>query len=233
MSTILKRILSPILILSLLLSLASCGASNRLLYSQTEQNLRFEVYGGARARRVEITNTETGKTQTVRFHQKKKVGDRGGSYGFAVMDLNFDGYADFKIAKKADGDMLTELVYLYDPTSSSFKKSKAFDGLCTLGALPSEHAVLSFTHTESEVKEYSDAGRVYTVTDAATAYQWQDGTLVPYRRISLTYYAERDIYLLSVADYSEATGSFDDSEDRWFSPEKLAQTDLSALYYFR
>ncbi len=233
MKPILKRILIPVLILSLLLPLSSCAASGKLLVSHTEGTLRFDVYGGKKARRIEICNTESGKTQTVRIYQRKSVGEQNGNFGFAVMDLNFDGYADFKIAKKAAGEMLTEVVYLYDPVSASFKKSKSFEGLFTLGVLPNEHAILSFTHAESETKEYSDAGIVYTVTDAATAYQWQDGKLVPYRRVSLTYYSERDIYLLAVADYSEATGTFGDSEDRWLSPEKVTETDLSALYYFR
>jgi hypothetical protein len=233
MSNILKRILISILILSLLLPLSSCSASNKLLASHTEGAFRFEVYGGKRARLVKISNMENGMTQKIRIRQKKSVGDMNGTFGFAVMDLNFDGYADFKIAKSAEGEMQTETVFLYDPTSASFKKSKSFDGLCTLGVLPNERAVLAFTHTQSETKEYSDAGRVYTVTDAAIAYQWKADKLVPYRRVSLTYFSERDIYLLSVADYSEETGSFGDSEDRWISPEEISDVDLSALYYFR
>ncbi len=233
MSSTVKRILISILILSLLLPLSSCAASRKLLVNHTEGIFHFEVYGGKRARFVKIVNAENGTTQKIRIRQKKNVGDQGGSFGFAVMDFNFDGYGDFKIAKRAEGEMLTETVYLYDPASASFKKSEAFDGLCTLGVLPGERAILAFTHTQSETKEYSDVGRVYTVTDAATAYQWQEGVLVPYRRVSLTYFSERDIYMLSVADYSEVTGTFGDSEDRWLSPETIVDVDLSVLYYFR
>ena len=110
---------------------------------------------------------------------------------------------------------------------------KGKTGLYTLGTNPEEQAVFSFTQSYQHEDAVGDYPESYITTDTTTGYVWKDGTLAPYRRISLTYYSADDIYCLSVSDFNELLGEFLDPDDKWLSRQEYSQTDFSFLYYFR
>ena len=225
-------LLFSILLVLSLFSLASCAASAPL-YTQTDGARTYAIYGSGK-RPTRILVTENGNTVwEQRVTVKKAVGERNGTYGFAVLDLNFDGYADIKIAIDGKDDQLTERVFLQIPETGSYAESELFKGLYTLGTDPTQQAVFSFTHQTSYSKDYEEGKGIYISEDVTTAHIWENGVLVPYRRVSLTYYSERNVYIYSVSDYNETDGTFYDSDDKLIYPDQFEKTDFGFLYYFR
>lgn len=221
-----------LLALCLLLPLASCSSEQQLLYSVADGDRTCAVYGkNGRPTRIAVSqNGEVIWDQTVRVDAS--VGDLGGDYGFAVIDLNFDGKNDLKIAVEASGEQLTERVFL-QTSGGEYEETDAFEGLYTLGTYPEEQAVFSYTHSYRIEPATDSDPETYITTDTTTAYTWKNGSLAPYRRISLTYYSAQDVYRLSVSDFNELINDFLDPDDNWISPQEYAEMDFSLLYYFR
>lgn len=216
----------------LLLPLSSCSSGQQLLYSVADGDRTCTVYGSnGRPSRIAVSqNGETIWDKKVKV--EKSVGALGGSYGFAVLDLNFDGKNDLKIAVEASGDQLTERVFL-QTENGEYEESDAFEGLYTLGAYPAEQAVFSFTQSYEVEQAAGSEPESYVSTDTTTAYVWKNGALAPYRRLSLTYYSSQNVYCLSVSDFNETIGAFLEPDDSWLTPQEYAATDFSLLYYFR
>lgn len=214
-----------------LLSAVSCASGSRLLYSIPDGDRVCEIYGNdGRPAYISVTQNGT-QIWKKELKVKKSVGEQGGTYGFEVLDLNFDGRNDLKIAIDANGEQLTELYFL-QTEDGSYQKTDLFSGLYTVGVNPGEQAIFSFSHTYQTGKAENNT-EVYISTDTTTAYVWKDGVLKPYRRVSLTYYSAQDIYQYSVSDYSDVTNNFLDPDDKWLSPKEYLNADLSFLYYFR
>ena len=220
------------LLLACLLPLASCSSGQQLLYSVADGDRTCQVYGkNGRPGRIAVCQGSTQIWET-KVKVEKSLGALGGDYGFAVLDLNFDGRNDLKIAVAAAGDQRTERVFL-QTEDGSYEESDLFAGLYTLGTNSEEQAVFSFTQSYQHEDAVGDYPESYITTDTTTGYVWKDGTLAPYRRISLTYYSADDIYCLSVSDFNELLGEFLDPDDKWLSRQEYSQTDFSFLYYFR
>lgn len=217
-------------LLLLLLALPSC-ASSEPLYSVTVGDRVYAVTGGAKPNRITVTQNGE-RVWSQRVSVKRSVGDQSGTYGLVVSDLNFDGLADITISTSKDGDVLTNLCFL-QTADGAYEKNETLSKLCNVRVNTTYSCLLTFSHTYSEDKAYTDAPAEYTSTDTTTAYMWKDGALTPYRRASLTYYSGHDIYCYSLSDYLESTGEFHDPDDEWFSPEKYKTRDFSFLYYFR
>ena len=232
MKKAISLLLAAILLALSLCSLAACGAST-LLRSLSDGTRTYELYGrGSKPARILVT--ENGETVwEERISVKKSVGDRNGTYGFDILDLNFDGYTDIKIAVDGKDDQLTERIFLQSPFDQTYEESDLFDGLYTVGVDEKQEAVFSFTHKTTYSKDYEEGKGIYVSADTTTAYFWGNGVLVPYRRVSLTYYSERNLYIYSVSDYNEEEGRFFDSDDRYIYPDEYEKTDFSFLYYFK
>ena len=232
-----KRILillCLLLIAGCLLPFSSCASGSQLLYSVTDGDRTFEIYGSdSRASRIRVTDQDGNQLWQTKVKAKKSVGEQNGTYGFQILDLNFDGYNDLKIAVDASGEQLTEICFLQDPKTGKYHRSDAFSGLYTVGVDPKQHAIFSFSHTRVDEEAIGDDPATYTLTDTTTAYVWEDGKLVPYRRMSLIYYSETDSYCYTVSDYSNVINDFLEGSDRWLSPKEYESTDFSLLYYFK
>ena len=204
--------------------LTSC-AHKQPLYRVVDGTRTYEIYGNARTRRICVS--ENGVTVwEEKIKAEKNVGEQNGTYGFAVMDMNFDGLTDLKIALSADGEKLTEVCYLQDANTGQYKKSESLSQLYTVGVVPDQQLVLSYLGITTDD---SNGSTVETVV----SYRWQNDSLIPYRRLTVTYYPSQSIYCYGVSDYLEESRSFDDPSEQWLSPEKFAQTDWSFFYYFR
>ncbi|MBQ8432144.1 MAG: hypothetical protein IJX28_04595 [Clostridia bacterium] len=229
---ILLFLLSAILLLPLL---ASCGGERHdLLYSTEVDGVTYCVRGsGTRAKQLVIKQGDALLwTTTVRVD--RKVGSLRGTYGLQVLDLNFDGHLDVMIVDGVAGDCRSYLCWLKDPESGDYVASKALTGLCNIQTDEKLKAVFAFTHSFQQDKEYADVQAATITTDTTTKYLWtEDGALVPETRASITFYSETNLYCYSVSYYNEAEKDFDDSNDKWLTPEEYAACDMSFLYYFK
>lgn len=228
----LSVLLATALLAASLFSFVSCAATAPL-YSVTNGARTYEIYGKFKKPSRIVVSENGSPVWEQKVNVKKAVGERNGTYGFAVLDLNFDGYADIKLAIDGKDDQLIERVFLQNPESGSYEESDLFEGLYTLGTDATQKAVFSFTHKTSYSKDYEEGKGIYISEDATTAYLWENGALVPYRRATLTYYSERNVYIYSVSDYNSAEGTFYDSDDKRIYPDQFDQADFGFLYYFR
>lgn len=226
-----KRICVCLACTLLALLLAACSAHKDLLYTTTDGERTISVLGSG-DRVWYLSVSEGGKEiWSHRIYADKTVGARNGTYGFRLMDVNFDGKNDLVIAITAENDVTTEQVYLQ--TSGGYELSTALDGKCNLAIDTRQELVFAFQHTDRIEQDASVAKTYHVITDRATAYSWQGNTLVPRRYVSLTYYGGSDRYCYSVADYEATTGTWKDSDDRWMTPEEYAAQAFDGLYYFK
>ena len=229
-----KALLALLLCLATLGTLVGCAKEQHDLLYQTEENgVTYCVRGsGTRAKQIVVKEGEK-----VIWSQKVKVtsavGSRGGNYGFEVLDLNFDGHADFMIANDHAGETTSYLCWLWDTEKSTYVQSKELSGLCNIRVNDELKAIFSFSHSYKTEQAYQDVPASSISTDSATKHQWRNGKLTPTIRVSITYYSENDQYCYSVAYYDEELGNFGDSDDRWMTPEEYKTYDMSFLYYFR
>lgn len=228
------RVFAFLLSLLLLLPLASCAGEryDALYVTDAENGLTYSVRGaGTRAKQITVKRGEE-LLFAERIKVNKKVGSLGGTYGFEVIDLNFDGLLDMMIVDEVAGEQKRYLCWLAN-ADGSYTKSEELSGLCNLKAYEKLQAVRSFSHSFESEKAYSDVAAATISTDAATQYVWVNGILTPSIRISITYYSETARYCYSVSYYDEETKAFSDSDDKWLTPEEYKEYDMSFLYYFR
>lgn len=231
-----KRILSLLLCALMLLSLLPSCAKERydLLNSIDVGERTYCVRGSAnRAKQIVVKSGDA-----VLFSQKvkvdKSVGAQNGSYGFAVLDLNFDGHMDLMIATDVEVECVFYDCWLYVPATDSYEKSEALSGLANLVPDAKLQAVFGFSQEFSSTPAPAPNLPPITVSrDLATKYIWQNGELIPSIRVTLTYYSETDRYLYSVYYYDEQTKKLEWDTEHWMTPEEYRETDLSFLYYYR
>jgi hypothetical protein len=161
------------------------------------------------------------------------VGALDGTYGFEVLDLNFDGYQDFMIASNVAGEAISYLCWLWDPSGGGYVQSKELSGLCNVHPREDLKAIFAFSHTYEVEQEYLDAPASSISADSTTKYVWKNGVLTPEVRATITYYSEFKRYCYSLAYYDAELGRFGMSDDRWLTPEEYEARDMSFLYYFR
>lgn len=148
------------------------------------------------------------------------------SRALSVIDLNFDGLSDIKVAISADGEQIREICYLQNAETGLYEESIALSELCNIGTVADQKLVLSYLGISTD----SDSGET---VETVLSYRWQDDSLIPYRRLTVTYYPTQDIYCYGASDYLETSRSFDEPSEQWLSPEEYAQTDWGFFYYFR
>ncbi len=231
-----KRFLLIFLALLASLSLSACGKEPYDLLHTVEYGGRAYCVRGSsmRAKRIVVKEGEE-VIWSKRVKVDTSVGTQGGDYGFEVLDLNFDGFADFMIANDVSGDCVSYLCWLWDNEEGDYVKSESLTGLCNVRTNEELQAVFGFEHTYDTEKAYLDVPATSTTSDITTKYVWKDGILTPDIRISITYFSETDIYLYSVAYYNAETGTMEEdyTKEQWWTPEEYQTRDLSVLYYFK
>ncbi len=219
----------------LLLPLSSCSVGETLAY-RTDDNQSgniCEVYAkGERATRVRVTDRDGKELFDKRIKVDRQVGRRGGSFGFEILDLNFDGLNDWKLITDINGEMQYEACYL-QTADGGYEYARALEGLANIHPDPEQKTLLTFSQAKESKLAPGAEHESYINTDTVTGYTWKEGKLVPYRRVSYAYHSEQNIYIYSVSDYNEALGEFLDPDDNYLSPEEYAAADLSFFYYFR
>ncbi len=228
------RVLSVLLLLCLFCSLASCGGEryDALVVIDDAEGLTFSVRGsGNRAKQVTVKRGEE-----LLFAQKvkvdRKVGSLGGTYGFQVLDLNFDGHSDMMLVDKVAGEEKRYVCWIADG-QGGYHKSLELSGLCNIQADEKLEMLMSYSHSFYRDREYSDVPSATVTTDTVTRYIWVDGVATPFRRVSLTAYSETHRYCYSVSDYNTEEGAFSEPDDVWLSEEEYKQADFSFIFYFR
>ncbi len=202
------------------LLLTSCSK-----YAVEDGSHIYEVSGSARKKHISVLeNGEKIWKATVKT--KSSVGDRNHTYGLSILDLNFDGFSDIKLITDDNEGVLTEACFLWNPTTGSYEESEALSQITTIGVVPEQKLVLSYR------------GKTYDATDMKTvetviSYQWQDDGLIPYRKLTITYYHIQDYYCYGVADYLDGAFEFDEPSEQWLTPEEFEGHDWSFFYYFK
>lgn len=228
-----KKILLLLLCAALLLPLVSCAERYDLLHSEEHDGITYCVRGtGNTAKQIVVKEGDK-----VLWHQTVdidgSVGNLNDNYGFEVLDLNFDGQLDLMIAQKEEGVLISYLCFLRSPDGFDYQFSEKLSGLVNIKADARLKAIFGFSHTVSYEQEYGDTKASAISTDSTTKYIWKDGTLIPETRVSVAYYEKSNLYCYSVAYYDEIAGAFEDSADKWLTPEEYREEDMSFLYYFK
>ena len=217
-----KRLLPFALALLILfsLTLTSCAS-----YSLEDGSRTYALSGTARRKHISVLENgeEIWKT-TVKT--KPSVGNRENTYGLDVLDLNFDGANDIKLIVEDRDDVLTEVCFLWNPATGAYEKSEALSQISTIGVVPEQKLVLSY---RGKTVDAADMKTVETVI----AYQWNGDSLIPYRKLSITYYQVQNYYCYGVADYLDGAFKFDEPDEQWLTPEEFQNHDWSFFYYFK
>ncbi len=228
------RMLSILLLLSILCSLVSCSGERYKgkVVIDDAQGLTFSARGSDK--RIKQVTVKRG--EELLFSEKvkvdRKVGTLGGSYGFQVLDLNFDGRSDMMLVDKVAGEEMRYICWIAGE-DGSYTRHPELTGLCNVAVDEKLKMVMSYRHSY-EVTEGGDGRPDSTVTtDTVTRYIWENGELVPFRRVSLTYYSETERYCYSVSDYDTVRKEFPDPDDVWLTPAEYEKEDFSFLFYFR
>ena len=217
-----KRLLPLALAIVTLLSisLTSCAT-----YSLKEGSRTYVLSGTAGRKHISVLeNGEKIWKTTVKT--KPSVGNRENTYGLDILDLNFDGLSDIKLIVDDQDDVRTEVCYLYNPATGTYEQSEALSQITTIGVVPEQKLVLSYRG------KTVDATNMKTV-ETVIAYQWNNDSLIPYRKISITYYQIQDYYCYGVADYLDGAFAFDEPDEEWLTPEEFEAHDWSFFYYFK
>lgn len=230
-----KRFVSLFLVFLLLFCSVSCGEEKyNLLYSEDVGDLTFSVRGsGKRLRQVVVKRSDGILLFAEEVKVDPSVGEQGGTYGLDVTDLNFDGVSDFLLTVSVVGECKEQLVWIWDPGVSEYRKSEALSGKCNVEADGKLETVFTFSHFYTTEKAYADVPASHTTVDAVTQWEPSDGDFLPSQTVSLTYYSETDRYCYSVSYFDVSLGKFEDPDDYWFTPEEYEKEDFSFLYYFR
>ena len=231
-----RRSILCLLALLMLLSFAACGKEQYdLVYAVDQDQLAYCVRGSEKRAKQIVVKMGEEILWSEKVKVDKDVGRQGGTYGFSVLDLNFDGHKDFMIANDVAGDCISYICWLWNTEKNTFEKSEALTGLCNVKTDENLKAVFGFSHRFEREEAYLDVPETTVSTDTATKYIWKDGVLTPEIRVSITHYSETAKYLYSVAYYDENTKKFEDdySKERWMTAEEYREQDFSFLYYFK
>ena len=219
-----KKIVSLLLATLILLScsLTSCGAKKQSI-SDGDRVYQIRKSGGKRIVSVYENGTQIWEAKVQVKSSSNGLND---TLGVDVLDLNFDGYSDIKIATSEKDDMVTSVCYLQNPSTGLYEKSPALAELYTIDVLPENELVLSYFGFSTEPVTGSEV-------ETVIAYKWQGDGLLPYRKLTITYYPIEDRYCYGASDYLPSNLQFDEPVERWFTPEEFSQIDLSFFYYFK
>ena len=221
-----KKLLCALLALILILpsTLTSC-TSKKALYSISDGDRLYEILGSNRKRTVRVIEKDSVLWES-KVRIKKSVGDANGTYGLAVLDLNFDGLSDIKITLSKENEKNVEVCYLQNAETGLYEKSEALEDLFNIGTVEEQKLILSYAGVTTD----ADSG---CTVETVVSYRWQGDGLIPYRRLTLTYYPAQNCYCYGVADYLEGSFRFDEPNEKWLTPQQFAETDWSFFYYFR
>lgn len=231
-----KRFLLILLVLASLLTSVGCGKESHDLLREIECGGRVYCVRGSNMRVKRIVVKENDEViWSKRVMVDSAVGTRNGTYGFEVLDLNFDGFVDFMIADDVSGDCTSYKCWLWDTNEGDYVLSESLTGLCNVVTDVRLQAVFAFTHVYETERAYADVPATSTTADSTTKYIWKNGVLTPSIRASIIYFSETDLYLYSVAYFNEETKKFEEdyTKEQWLTPEEYQTKDMSFLYYFK
>ncbi len=204
--------------------LTACGAKQPL-YSVSQDDRTYEIRRNGKRTTVTVTENDEAVWE-ITVKAKRSAWDAYGTGGLEIVDLNFDGLSDIKIALSEEDEKITEVCYLQDPATGLYEKSEALAQLYTVGVVKKQKLILSYMGvTEDQASGVTE--------ESIVAYQWQGDSLIPYRRVTITYYPAQDRYCYGVADYLDGSFQFDEPNEKWLTPGQYADTDWSFFYYFR
>ncbi|MBE6575842.1 MAG: hypothetical protein E7654_06210 [Ruminococcaceae bacterium] len=199
-------------LLTVLVLLAGCGGEPMGSYP-LDGGMTCQTYGSETGlSRLEIT---TASGETVRFSLPRATLEPNPAGGFELVDMNFDGHADLRVAykKMANGDMRYTCFLWQEDGVVKSEQLSALRGM----EIDAKAEVLTAWDRYVIPEEHESRSR--------TRYMWQDGTLWAVEKRELLYYPEEGVYCLidSAAVPGEALTVQD---ERWIFPEKFDENEI-------
>ncbi len=199
-------------LLTALILLIGCGGEPMGNYP-LDGGMTCQTYGSETGlSRLEIT-TATG--ETVRYALPRATLEPDPDGGFELVDLNFDGHSDLRVAykKMANGDM-RYTCFLWQ--ESGVIKSEQLSALRGM-EIDAEAEMLIAWDRYVIPEEHESRSR--------TRYVWQDGTLWAVEKRELLYYPEEEVYCVidSAAQPGEALAVQD---ERWIFPDQFDENEI-------
>lgn len=216
-------------ICSVLCSCESYELYDTVNYDSTAGTITYELYGkygSVKKIRVSRMDAKNGKSRSLGSYKADGI-DRSelsdGSYGFEVIDLNFDGLPDFRIIHDitAYGDStLTKYSNFLCNSDGTYYARKDLGSIGNVQpdndtkTLKGQNYAKIF-EGKNEKGEYV----LFTETTSESIYEWRGTTLTEIRRHEVKYYSESDIYC--IADYEiNDDGTLEAVDEKWIEADK-------------
>lgn len=229
---ILAAVLTVFSLCAVLSSCESYEFYDTVNYASANGRITYELYGKdgcVKKIRVSCEDAKTGKVKSLGSYKAEGI-DRSelsdGSYGFEVIDLNFDGLPDFRIIHDitAYGDnILTKYSnYLCNSDGTYYARKD----LGSIGNVEPDNDTKTLKgqnyakifEGKNEKGEYV----LFTETISESVYEWRGTTLTEIRRHEVKYYSESDIYC--IADYEiNDGGTLEAVDEKWIEADKYKE----------
>ena len=143
-------------------------------------------------------------------------------------DVNGDGHPDLFVPHSKDNNLdFRYAIFIWDNNSSMFTDTGVLCDLANIDVDLNENTVTSKMLLRTVVAEAQpNLPEEYELQNVYTEYKLADGAFVEYRKLSLTYYSESDIYCYSIYEYNSETKELECFDEQWMDAEEAKNITL-------
>jgi hypothetical protein len=143
-------------------------------------------------------------------------------------DVNGDGHPDLFVPHSKDNNLdFRYAVFVWDNKSSMFTDTGVLGDLANIKIDLNENTVTSKMLLRTVVAEAQpNLPEEYESKNVYNEYKLINGTFVAYRKLSLTYYSETDIYCYSIFEYNSETKELEYFDEQWMDAEEAKNITL-------
>ena len=143
-------------------------------------------------------------------------------------DVNGDGHPDLFIPHSKDNNLdFRYAIFTWDNESEMFTDTGVLGDLANIEVDLNENTITSKMLLRTGVTESQpNLTEEYELKNVYTEYKLADGAFVEYRKLSLTYYSESDIYCYSIYEYNSETKELEYFDEQWMDAEEAKNITL-------
>ena len=137
-------------------------------------------------------------------------------------DVNGDGHPDLFIPHSKDNNLdFRYAIFTWDNESEMFTDTGVLGDLANIEVDLNENTITSKMLLRTGVTESQpNLTEEYELKNVYTEYKLADCAFVEYRKLSLTYYSESDIYCYSIYEYNSETKELEYFDEQWMDAEE-------------